>query len=142
LGSGELNARPHRLAAFGLASSGRSGRELVTWAVVLVAIAVVARVVRGPRGLGGSRSWYRKSYLRSAQWRARAARARSRAGNRCERCGQCRRLDVHHLSYARLGRERDGDLCVLCRDCHEREHHPIWWWIRRAARRALRYVQR
>jgi hypothetical protein len=31
-------------------------------------------------------------------------------------------LQVHHLNYKRLGREKDRDLKVLCRRCHEFDH--------------------
>ena len=39
-----------------------------------------------------------------------------------EVCGVKHRLQVHHLTYERLGNERDEDLKVLCWACHEREH--------------------
>ena len=32
------------------------------------------------------------------------------------------RLEVHHLSYARLGRELPDDLIVLCPACHAIAH--------------------
>lgn len=35
-------------------------------------------------------------------------------------------VDVHHLTYARLGREWESDLIVLCRYCHAREHGKVW----------------
>ena len=31
-------------------------------------------------------------------------------------------LEVHHLSYARLGHEHDEDLYVVCRSCHSDLH--------------------
>ena len=68
------------------------------------------------------RLWYRWFYLRSAHWKRTAKAARRRAGGRCERCGMRGRLDVHHRSYARLWRERPGDLEALCRRCHRLEH--------------------
>ena len=34
-------------------------------------------------------------------------------------------LDVHHLTYERLGREKDEDLRVLCRACHGDEHRQM-----------------
>jgi 5-methylcytosine-specific restriction endonuclease McrA len=33
-----------------------------------------------------------------------------------------RAVEVHHLTYERLGEERLTDLVALCRSCHEREH--------------------
>lgn len=47
----------------------------------------------------------------------------ARAGQRCERCGERRPLDLHH----RLPRSRGGthgveNLVALCRDCHRAVH--------------------
>jgi hypothetical protein len=74
----------------------------------------LARRVR----LARRRVWYRNVYLRSPHWRTRRARAIALAGGRCERCGKPGRLEVHHLTYKRLGRERDRDLRALCHPCH------------------------
>jgi hypothetical protein len=57
-------------------------------------------------------------YLSSSHWRSLAARIKTARGNRCERCGETERLDAHHLTYDRIGHERDEDLMVLCRECH------------------------
>ena len=60
-------------------------------------------------------------YMNSLKWRKRRNRALKRAGFRCQRCGataQDGRLEVHHLTYERLGHEADDDLLVLCHDCH------------------------
>jgi hypothetical protein len=47
-----------------------------------------------------------------------------RAGWRCETlgCPSEGPLQTHHLSYARVGKERDDDLIVLCEECHARYH--------------------
>lgn len=43
-------------------------------------------------------------------------------------------LDVHHLTYARLGREALADILVLCEACHAARHglpyigHCIGFW--------------
>jgi hypothetical protein len=43
-----------------------------------------------------------------------------RAGGCCERCGaKTRRLEVHHLTYERFGRELLTDLQGLCEPCHK-----------------------
>lgn len=68
------------------------------------------------------RRWLYRRYLRSARWRETRLHAVRRAGFRCKRCGAGGRLDVHHLSYVRVGRERPDDLTVLCRECHRAEH--------------------
>ncbi len=70
------------------------------------------------------------AYLRSTDWKVRRYRALDDANFRCQRCG-CRGardpyghygLDVHHLNYDRLGKERREDLEVLCRPCHDGAH--------------------
>lgn len=64
-----------------------------------------------------------QEYLKTAHWRDRRQQALEKAGHRCRRCGKGGRLDVHHLTYARLFAEREEDLIVLCRACHGREHN-------------------
>lgn len=62
-------------------------------------------------------------YLASDWWQRRARAKRYSTGYRCEECGESDRvLHVHHLTYARLGRERDEDLEVLCESCHRGKH--------------------
>lgn len=60
------------------------------------------------------------TYLGSMQWQALRHRLISRAGYRCQDCNvlSMNHLQVHHLTYDRLGHERDEDLRVLCVDCH------------------------
>jgi hypothetical protein len=62
-------------------------------------------------------------YLSSPLWRLRRRIWIVQARGRCERCGSRRRLTIHHRTYGSLGRERPGDVAVLCWDCH-RSHHP------------------
>jgi len=65
-----------------------------------------------------------RRYMRSKQWRARRDTAIMRAGYRCCVCGRVhmdtRKLQVHHKTYDRLGKERAEDLMVMCRRCHRR----------------------
>jgi len=119
-------------------------RDAIVVAIVALALRLVLRLPRlrhgAYRSRAARRAWYREEYLRSAHWRARRERALQLAGYRCERCGAPAPLDVHHLTYARIGRERDRDLRVLCRACHEDEHHPLLALVRgllRAVRRAF-----
>lgn len=65
-------------------------------------------------------------YLNSPGWRTTRNRALVRAHWRCSKCPAARGLEVHHLTYERLGLERDSDLEVLCATCHRGEHleHP------------------
>lgn len=61
-------------------------------------------------------------YLNSSEWRRTRSRALKRAGYQCFKCPSRRSLEVHHLTYERLGMERDADLEVLCVTCHRGEH--------------------
>lgn len=72
-------------------------------------------------------STYLTEYLQNDHWKATQKRALLRAGGYCQRCHQRGLpLDVHHLTYRNLGRERESDLLVLCRDCHQKEHQRRW----------------
>jgi hypothetical protein len=61
-------------------------------------------------------------FLNGRTWRIRADERKHAAGFRCEQCGARTVLDVHHLTYENVGRERDEDLIVLCRRCHAAAH--------------------
>ncbi len=85
-------------------------------------------------------------YLASENWKVRRARSLYLAQNRCQSptCTQsylrsltdlellneiaerlpshAYRLEVHHLTYERLGAEWDDDLIVLCPACHRGQH--------------------
>lgn len=75
------------------------------------------------------------AYLGSPAWRATRKAALARAGDRCQfevpdpagamslpRCDKTKGLEVHHRTYARLGRELPEDLEVLCWPHHMVEH--------------------
>lgn len=67
-----------------------------------------------------------QQYLRSPYWRAIRRRALIAASWVCQQCYRSQRedviLEVHHLTYDRLGCEVPGDLKVLCGDCHKAAH--------------------
>lgn len=73
-------------------------------------------------------------YINSQAWHIRRQRALTRAGNRCQVCGESRRLQVHHVSYENLGREKDADLTVMCWYCH------LWITAAIRLRRAWRWI--
>jgi len=62
-------------------------------------------------------------YLQTSYWAGVRRRMLANAGEKCMRCPSRSGLQVHHLSYDRVGRERDVDLLVLCRNWHMNEHH-------------------
>lgn len=89
-------------------------------------------------------SQYRE-YMHSDAWQRRRRRALVRAGYTCQHCGADRNLEVHHLTYARLGKERPADLLVLCHACHAAEHartkprrDPLTAIVKRIARHLSR----
>ncbi len=61
--------------------------------------------------------------MHSPAWRERRKEKLAEVGYRCQGCDEDERLEVHHLTYERLGREPMRDLMVLCRLCHAREHN-------------------
>jgi hypothetical protein len=65
------------------------------------------------------------AYLRSPGWLNRRSAAIRNSGGRCESCDAAAPLEVHHLTYRRLGAELPEDLVALCRACHEERHGGV-----------------
>ncbi len=64
-----------------------------------------------------------RTFIASPEWTAIRSQAVLDAGGKCKQCGETRRLEVHHNSYARFGgQEISSDLDVLCHWCHGQEH--------------------
>lgn len=62
-------------------------------------------------------------YIKSNEWDKKRRERLSHDGYTCQQCGATGQpLDVHHLTYDRLGDERISDLVSLCRPCHKAEH--------------------
>ena len=61
-------------------------------------------------------------YLKTGAWRERRAEVIARAKGICERCRRWSIVNVHHLTYERLGREYPDDLLGVCSRCHEELH--------------------
>lgn len=58
-------------------------------------------------------------YLQSPMWEPKRAEAVKRAGNACQKCKRRNvLLEVHHISYVRMGKERPEDLIAVCPPCH------------------------
>ena len=58
-------------------------------------------------------------YIASREWALIKNKVKARADGACERCCQkTARIQVHHLTYERLGRELMSDLQGLCPACH------------------------
>lgn len=63
-----------------------------------------------------------RSYLETPHWKSVRRRTLARNGGVCNVCGSSEDLNIHHLTYKRIGREKDSDLQVLCRGFHCNEH--------------------
>jgi hypothetical protein len=85
--------------------------------------ALVANATKTTKAPAAARMRYGTAYLSSPHWREFRQLALDFHGRRCFRCGyKGLFLNVHHLTYERLGNEHISDVVVLCRDCHRREH--------------------
>lgn len=65
-----------------------------------------------------------REYLKSAAWKQRRWDAIQRANMRCQCCGVSMKkvvLEVHHVTYERLGNESPQDLLAVCPSCHKKE---------------------
>lgn len=62
------------------------------------------------------------TYLGSAHWLWFRWHILTEVQAHCSDCGGRIRLQVHHLTYERIGHELDSDVVVLCADCHSARH--------------------
>lgn len=69
------------------------------------------------------------TYLQSEHWqrvrskyKQRSRKTRKDKRITCKLCSSFKPIDVHHLTYARVGRELAGDVMGLCRSCHNLAH--------------------
>lgn len=63
-----------------------------------------------------------KNYLKSQHWSLMRSRI-IQSHPYCEICKSSEKpLQVHHLSYKRLGKEKNSDLTPLCDECHAAVH--------------------
>lgn len=63
-----------------------------------------------------------QEYMNSPAWTAKRQQRLDLDGYKCRTCGctfDVRPLQVHHVTYERLGHEDLGDLITLCSTCHE-----------------------
>lgn len=63
-----------------------------------------------------------REYLQTPEWQETRKQALSRAKYHCQTCSSADRLQVHHRTYVRRGREYSSDLIVLCGSCHTLFH--------------------
>lgn len=60
-------------------------------------------------------------YLKSDKWIQRRDLIREQR-KFCEICRSDKDLHVHHITYENLGKEKDDDLVLVCKDCHYAIH--------------------
>jgi hypothetical protein len=59
-----------------------------------------------------------------SDWWIALSRAKRESVGHCQRCPATKGLQAHHVRYPENWFDTtEDDLEVLCRDCHEREHH-------------------
>ena len=63
-----------------------------------------------------------QEYITSQKWFNRRKGILGLDGYRCVLCGRKYELQVHHLTYERLGAESPDDLATLCVRCHNDVH--------------------
>jgi 5-methylcytosine-specific restriction endonuclease McrA len=57
-------------------------------------------------------------YIVSVEWKLKRLEALRHYGEACDQCGDKNNLQVHHIHYKNLGREKLEDLQILCKGCH------------------------
>jgi hypothetical protein len=66
---------------------------------------------------------YRRCYLNDTHWvDFRHQWWQKNPHRRCVLCGCGHPLDLHHLTYVRIGHENDSDVVPLCRRHHNEVH--------------------
>lgn len=67
-----------------------------------------------------------KEYLKSGEWKYLREQKLTLAKYTCDGCNETGRvLDVHHLTYERIGMELLTDLAVYCQECHNTAHGRV-----------------
>lgn len=83
--------------------------------------------MRGQSGRSERARWWQQyhAYIESPRWKKTKERIMRERGVSCERCGvsgSVVKVQLHHVSYANMGHERDEDLKLLCGPCHQLMH--------------------
>lgn len=71
-----------------------------------------------------------RAYLYSTEWRKIAYLKKQQSGFTCKNCWKRfppKSLNVHHIDYTFLYREKEGmhTLACLCEPCHKKHHQEI-----------------
>ena len=65
---------------------------------------------------------HKKLYLKSPEWKSVRRLVLSRDNHCCKACTSTSSLNIHHITYKRLGDERLSDVVCLCNNCHTKLH--------------------
>jgi hypothetical protein len=64
-------------------------------------------------------------YLQSKEWKELKLFRLKIAQHKCECCGSTYYLQLHHITYIRLTKEKIGDVAILCKICHQKIHYKL-----------------
>lgn len=64
-------------------------------------------------------------YTRSDHWRNFKAEYYKTRKKKCGRCGKTKNIQLHHKTYARIGKELPEDVIPLCGRCHGMTHRFV-----------------
>ena len=82
--------------------------------------------IQRKRGWVTKKVWKEKyaKYLRTAKWKRKREKILERDNHTCQNktCGSHKTLVCHHRHYRNVFNERDEDLVILCRRCHDKIH--------------------
>jgi len=65
-----------------------------------------------------------EAYLASPHWKSIKARLFQKK-RKCQLCGSRAADTLHHITYDRIGRERDSDFLFFCQECHNILHTAL-----------------
>ena len=86
-------------------------------------IKMIAHFTAFHRTSGDKRKKIYEQYLKSELWSGKKDKIFEKYDKACEVCNGEEVIQVHHNNYMQiLGHERDKDLIILCRDCHNSFH--------------------
>jgi len=67
-------------------------------------------------------------YLNTKHWKNTRLRIFKKYDGECQRCRSVipfESANIHHITYKRIGEEKDSDLILLCRKCHTCVHKSM-----------------
>ena len=65
-------------------------------------------------------------YLKSGEWKYTKGKKLKQSNFKCDGCGESSgAMEVHHLTYERIGMELLTDLASYCINCHKIAHNKV-----------------